>query len=73
MADKHQKFVELAEKRVNRAIDDLRLVGNLSNRHNYSFTDEEAQKIIAALEAEVKLLKKRFSADNVDARPRFTL
>ena len=39
--DKRAKFVELAENRVNRAIKDLRLIGNLSNRSAYEFADED--------------------------------
>ena len=38
------KFVELAEKRVTRAIKDLRLISNLSNRSNYSYSEEDVQK-----------------------------
>ena len=30
--DKNSKFVELANKRVNRAIKDLRLISNLANK-----------------------------------------
>lgn len=73
MADKRQRFVELAEKRVNRTIDDIRLIGNLSNRHNYTYSEEDARKIVAALEAELRLLKKRFLAETVDSRPSFKL
>jgi len=54
------KFVELAEKRVTRAIKDIRLIGNLSNKGNYSYTDEDVRKIIRALENEIKRLKQRF-------------
>jgi len=48
------KFVELAEKRVTRTIKDIRLAGNLSNKSNYSYTDQDVRKIIRALEAEIK-------------------
>ena len=54
------KFVELAEKRVARAIKDIRLIGNLSNKSNYTYSDEDVRKIIKALDAEVKRLKQRF-------------
>jgi len=56
------KFVELAEKRVTRAIKDIRLIGNLSNKSNYSYTDQDVRKIIRALEAEIKKLKQRFDS-----------
>lgn len=56
------KFVELAEKRVSKAIKDIRLIGNLSNKSNYSYTDEDVRKIIRALDSEVKKLKQRFNS-----------
>ncbi|MEL7098931.1 MAG: hypothetical protein AAGM84_08895 [Pseudomonadota bacterium] len=59
--DKRRKFEELAEKRVNKAIKDLRLIGNLSNRNNYAFDDDDIRKITKALDDEVKALKARFA------------
>lgn len=59
--DKRAKFVELAENRVNRAIKDLRLIGNLSNRSAYDFTDEDIRKIFRVLQKELDSSKGRFS------------
>jgi hypothetical protein len=61
---KSEKFVELANKRVNRALKDIQLIGNLSNRRNYEFTDEQAKKIVKALQQELDVLKHSFQ--NVD-------
>ena len=58
--NKAEKFVELANKRVNRAIKDLQLIGNLANKRNYEFSDQQAQKIIRRLQAEVDMLKNNF-------------
>lgn len=58
--NKRQKFQELAERRVNKAIKDLRLIGNLSNRNNYSFEEGDVRKIMQVLDDEVKALKSRF-------------
>lgn len=60
MRDKRDRFVDLAEKRVNKVIKDIRLIGNLSNRNNYDFEDAEAQAILRALEQELKALRLRF-------------
>ena len=38
-------FVKLAENRVSRALKDIQLIGNLSNKSNYSYTDEDVKKI----------------------------
>lgn len=56
-----EKFIELANKRVNTAIKSLRLIGNLSNKSNYSYTDTDVKKIFAALQRELKQAKERFS------------
>ena len=50
MRDKRAKFVQLANQRVNKAIDQLRLVGNLGNRAAYDYTEEDARKIVKALQ-----------------------
>jgi len=67
------KFVELAEKRVSRAIKDIRLIANLSNKSNYSYTDEDVRKIIRALDNEVKKLKQRFESHGVQDEVVFKL
>ena len=59
-----ERFVDLAQKRVCRAIKDIRLVGNLSNRNNYSYTDEDTKKIVRALTTEVKKVDERFNNTN---------
>jgi len=73
MSEKREKFVEIAEKRVTRAIKDLRLIGNLSNKNNYSYSENDIQKILSALEQEVKALRVRFSSDDKKGVPTFKL
>jgi hypothetical protein len=63
MRNKRDKFVELAEARVNRAIKDIRLIGNLANRSAYEYGDEDARKIFRALQRELDAAKARFSGD----------
>jgi hypothetical protein len=62
--DPRERFVELATKRVTRAIKDLRLVANLSNRRVYSYTEADAKKIVRALQREVDALRARFQGDD---------
>ena len=62
-----EKFVNLAEKRVTKAIKNLRLIGNLSNKSNYSYDEKDVKKIIGALDSEIKKLKQKFtSGSNAD-------
>ncbi len=60
MGKNRDKFVELAENRVSRVVKDIRLIGNLSNRTNYSYTDEDVKKIVSTLKSEISKLQKRF-------------
>ena len=46
MKKSSEKFVELAEKRVNKTIKDLRLIGNLANKTNYDYENIDVKKII---------------------------
>ena len=60
--DKRERFVELGEARVRKAAQMLRLIGNLSNTSNYEYSQEDAQKILSALDNEMKLPKAKFQA-----------
>ncbi len=73
-ANKHrEKFVELAQKRVSRALKDIKLIGNLSNRSNYSYTDQDVKKITTALKKGVDDMKARFDAKGGSADEAFKL
>ena len=52
-------FVKLAENRVSRALKDIQLIGNLSNKSNYSYTDEDVKKIHTALRSAIIEMKAR--------------
>jgi hypothetical protein len=71
--DAREKFVELANKRVTKAIKDLRLVGNLANRRAYKYNENDAKKIVRALQRELDVLKARFRGDEGDEDSIFTL
>jgi len=73
MRDKRAKFVQLANQRVNKALDQIRLVGNLSNRAAYDFTDEDTKKIVKALQRAVDTTKARFSETGASSDSVFSL
>ena len=58
---KEENFKRLAEKRTNKIIDMLRLLGNLSNTSNYSYSEKQIEAIFSALEQELKEQKSRFA------------
>lgn len=55
------KFKTLANKRVNKALQTLKLIGNLSNKRHYDYDDVDAKKILKALEDELKIVKQKFN------------
>ncbi len=57
---KREKFIELAQSRVRKTITNLRLIGNLSRKNNYEYTNEDVKKITAALDKELKNVKDLF-------------
>jgi len=57
---KRDNFVRLAESRVTRAIESLRIIGNLSNRSNYDYSEDDVKKIINTLQEELNSLKNQF-------------
>lgn len=63
MSEKTRRnFVRLAEARVSKTIDDIRLIGNLSDRSNYEFDDQDVAKIFGALRGELATCRKRFTS-----------
>ncbi len=73
-SEDREKFVRLAIKRVNRAINAINLIGNLSNKSNYDYTDEDVAKIFKALQGELNACNKRFDmASRPDGKGMFTL
>ncbi|MGJ4900728.1 hypothetical protein ACQR10_20850 [Bradyrhizobium sp. HKCCYLRH2060] len=63
----NQRFRRLAEKRVVRAIKDIRLISNLSNRNNYDYSQEEIDKIFRVLDRELKLARNKFESKQRDS------
>ena len=73
MRDKRKKFIDLAEARVTRAVGQIRLVGNLSNRSAYEFSEEDVRKIFKALQKELDTAKSRFGGEGTTCNGEFRL
>jgi len=58
--DRAQRFKRIATNRTNELLNNLRLLGNLSNKANYDYTDDDVNKIFNAIESELRLSKSRF-------------
>ena len=57
---KNYKFSKLASKRLPNAVNAVKLIGNLSRRSSYEYTDAEAQSIIKSLSKSMRELRKKF-------------
>lgn len=73
MRDRRAKFVQLANQRVTKALDQIRLVGNLSNRAAYDYTEEDVRKIVKALQKAVDTAKGRFAENGSSSDHSFSL
>lgn len=70
---KYAKFRKLAEARTNRALEDIRRIGNLSNTQLYEWEDAEIRKIIKALKDAVTDIEGRFSSPKGKTSAKFKL
>lgn len=59
---KRDRFIRLAERRTSVALRAVKLIGNLSNKNNYEYTEGDAKKIVAALTRELDELRRRFES-----------
>lgn len=62
METKNEKFKRLATKRTNDVLEKLRVLGNLSVRNNYDYSQEEINKIFKSIDEQLKETKSRFSS-----------
>ena len=67
-----ERFKRLAEQRVNAVLDKLRLLGQLSNRSNYEYTDAQAEAIFKAIQKDINETKAKFREGGKE-KERFTL
>ena len=67
------KFIRLAEKRINKVAKQLHLIGNLSNKTNYAYNDEEVEKMFAYIDSCVQSARERFKTTSTGPRTLFTL
>lgn len=70
---KAEKFKELAQKRVNDAMDAIARIAPLANRNNYNYTEEQVNKIGEALKSEVTRLGERFANPSAKDETKFAL
>jgi len=66
------RFVRVAERRVNRILDDIDSLSNCSNRKNYDYGRDDVQKIFSEIERKIRETRQLFELE-VRERTKFTL
>ena len=59
---KREKFVRLAEKRIDNVLKGINLLENLANHNVYEFTKEDSDKMIRTLKSAVSDLERAYNA-----------
>ena len=57
-----ERFKRIATVRTNAVLDKLRILGNLSNRQMYSYSEEDINKIFRAIDKQIKEVKAKFNS-----------
>ena len=57
---KKANFKRLAESRTQKIIKAIETLGNLSNRSNYEYSDEQVDRIFNAIEEELRIQRAKF-------------
>lgn len=58
---KSEKFKILSEHRVNLILDKIRILGNLANRSNYEYSQEEVTRMFRVVEKALKETRDKFN------------
>lgn len=58
--NRRERFKSLASARVNKALQNLKLIGNLSNKQHYEYDETDVKKIFNVLENELRIAKNKF-------------
>lgn len=73
MKTKKENFKRLAEARTEKVLAMIDLIGNLSNKSFYEYTDEEVEKIFRAINKSVEENKNKFKKNKDNKKRRFVL
>ena len=65
---KNERFRRLAESRGNRLIREISLLGNLANRKNYSYSDEEVERLFEPILQELNEVRALFDIKSSSTR-----
>jgi len=58
---RQERFKRLAVYRTNAVLEKIRILGNLSNKTNYDYSEENVKKIFSAIDFQLKTIRAKFS------------
>lgn len=69
---RRENFKRIAENRTNKVINLIELLGNLSNKSYYDYTEEEVEKIFKTIQITLNIQRDKFKS-KTHRRKKFTL
>jgi hypothetical protein len=57
-----ERFKRVAEARTNAVLNKLRILGNLSNRQRYGYSDKDISKIFSTINRRVREIRTKFDS-----------
>lgn len=60
MENRRERFKRLASKRTTNVLNQLRILGNLSDRNNYDYDEGDVRKIFRAIDERLRIVKAKF-------------
>jgi len=72
MESREERFKRIAQKRVNIALEKIRLIGNLACP-NYIYTPDQTEKIITALRTSIADVESKFKSTSQKNKTNFEL
>jgi len=73
MENKRANFKRIAENRTNKIIDQISLLGNLSNSSYYEYTDDQIEAIFDAIQEELDKQRAKFIKTKDGKKKKFEL
>jgi hypothetical protein len=55
--EKRERFVRIAERRVNKILNDFDSLGKCANKRNYQYSDADVKKIFSEIEKKLREIK----------------
>ena len=71
--DRRARFVELAEKRTEKALRQIKLISNLADKSNYEYSKADVDKVLQALRKAIDDCEARYEFGGKDENEVFKL